>query len=75
LLDAAFAYLNISYPNDEEKFKAKESVNALSLHWRNVGLNITLKAHIMEKHVCNFNEKWGVGEKEESFIEQDTKLG
>ncbi len=29
----------------------------------------------MEKHVCTFNEKWGIGEKEESFIEQGHKLG
>jgi hypothetical protein len=57
LLDAAFAHFNISYPDEIEKLKAKESVAALSRHWRKVGLNVTLKEHIMEKHVCNFNEK------------------
>jgi hypothetical protein len=40
-----------------------------------VGHNVTLKAHIMEKHVCGFNEKWGVGDKEESFIEQGHQVG
>jgi len=36
--------------------------------------NMTLKAHIIGKHVCNFNEKWGIGDKEESFIEQGHNL-
>jgi len=75
LLDAAFAHFNISYPDEIEKLKAKESVTALSGHWGKVGLNVTLKAHIMEKHVCNFNEKWGIGEKEESFIKQRHQVG
>ena len=47
LLDAAFAYLNIYYPNEEEKAKAREAVDALSQYWRKLGLAITLKAHVM----------------------------
>jgi hypothetical protein len=69
LLDAAFAYLNIYYPTMEEKEKTEEAVKALSSHWRNVGLSVSLKAHVMEKHVCEFNSNYGVGDKEESFIE------
>jgi hypothetical protein len=75
LLDAAFAHLNISYPNGEEKAKANKAVCALLAYWRKVGLNVTLKAHIMEKHVCLFNNKWGIGDKEESFIEQGHQVG
>jgi hypothetical protein len=29
----------------------------------------------MEKHVCKFNRKDGIGDKEESFIEQDHQVG
>jgi hypothetical protein len=29
----------------------------------------------MEKHVCGFNEKWGVGDKKELFIEQGHQAG
>ncbi len=29
----------------------------------------------MEKHVCAFNDKWGIGDKEESFIEQGHQVG
>ena len=75
LLDAAFAHLNISYPNEDEKYKARQATLALADLWRKVGLNVTLKAHIMEKHVCAFNDKWGIGDKEESFIEQGHQVG
>jgi len=75
LLDAAFAHLKISYPNGEEKAKASKAVCALLAYRRKVGLNVTLKAHIMEKHVCPFNNKWGIGDKEESFIEQGHQVG
>jgi hypothetical protein len=34
-----------------------------------------LKTHLLEKHVCAFNEKWGVGDKEESFMEQGHQVG
>ena len=75
LIDAAFAYLNIDHPTEDEKKKARESVDALSHYWRSVGLSVTLKAHVMEKHVSEFNDKWGIGEKEESFIEQGHQIG
>jgi len=75
LLDAAFAHLNISYPNGEEKAQANKAVCALLAYWKKVGLNVTLKAHIMEKHLCWFNNKWGMGDKEESFIEQGHQVG
>jgi hypothetical protein len=50
--------------------KAREASQALSRKWREVGLSISLKAHVMELHTCDFNDKFGVGDKEESFIEQ-----
>ena len=34
LLDAAFAYLSILHPTDDEKLKAREAVEGLSKHWR-----------------------------------------
>jgi hypothetical protein len=75
LLDAAFAYLNICYPNDIEKKQATEAVTTLLHVWGKVGLNIILKAHIMEQHACSFNDKQGVGDKEESFVEQGHQVG
>lgn len=75
LLDAAYAYLNVPFPNEECKSKATKATIALAKHWRSAGFNMTLKAHIIEKHVCNFNEKWGIGDKEESFIEQGHQIG
>jgi hypothetical protein len=34
LLDAAFAYLNILHPTDEEKEKAQQAVKTLLKYWR-----------------------------------------
>ena len=75
LLDATFAYLNVLYPMQEEKIKAQEAVETLSRHCRKVGLRMMLKAHVVEKHVNEFIMKWGVGDKEESFIEQGHQIG
>jgi hypothetical protein len=58
-----------------EKANAREAVNALSQHWRKLGLGITLKAHVMEYHLCTFNDKYGIGDKEESFVEQGHQVG
>jgi hypothetical protein len=73
LLDAAFSYLSILQPTEDEK-KAREAVDALSKNWRETGLSISLKVHVMEAHTCDFHEKWGIGDKEESFIEQGLVL-
>jgi hypothetical protein len=75
LLDAAFSYLSIPCPTDDEKKKAREASQALSKKWREVGLSISLKAHVMELHTCDFNDKFGIGDKEESFIEQGHQTG
>jgi hypothetical protein len=76
LLDAAFAYLNILHPTDEEKEMAQQAVKMLMKYWReDAGLSVSLKGHVMEKHVCDFNNTWGVGDKEESFIEQGHQVG
>ncbi len=76
LLDAAFAYLNILHPTDEEKKKAREAVKTLMKYWREeAGLSVSLKGHIMEQHVCDFNDAYGVRDKEESFIEQGHQVG
>jgi hypothetical protein len=41
LLDAAFAYLNILHPTDEEKEKAQQAVETLMKYWREeAGLSI-----------------------------------
>jgi hypothetical protein len=45
-------------------------------YWRNKsGLSVSLKGHVMEKHVCDFNDSYGVGDKEESFVEQGHQVG
>ncbi len=41
LLDAAFYYLNIPHPNNEEKERASEAVKALSSQWRKNKLSVT----------------------------------
>jgi hypothetical protein len=76
LLDAAFSYLNLLHPTDEEKQKARIAVNTLMQFWRNkTGLSVSLKGHVMEKHACNFNDACGLGDKEESFVEQGHQVG
>jgi hypothetical protein len=75
LLDAAFAYLNIIYPNDIEKEQARKATQALIGAWRKAKLSMTLKAHVMECHACQFNDQIGTGDKEESFIEQGHQVG
>jgi hypothetical protein len=74
LLDGAFAYLNIYYPNEVEKKQAKEAVAALSTYWRKIGLSITLKAHVMEQHAYSFNGKFRVVDKEKSLVEQGHQM-
>jgi hypothetical protein len=54
---------------------AREAIDALSKNWRKMGLSIRLKAHVMEVHTSDFHDKWGVGDKEESFIEQGHQIG
>jgi hypothetical protein len=70
LLDAAFAYLSILHPTDDEKLKAREAVEALSKHWRKhrtecdfKSTRATLKAIMLECHICDFHEKWGLWDK------------
>jgi hypothetical protein len=75
LLDVAFYYLNIPHPTDDEKIKAKYAVEALSKQWRDIGLSVTLKAHVMEQHIVACNNNYGIGDKEESFIEQGHQIG
>jgi hypothetical protein len=76
LLDAAFAYLNILHPTDEEKEMAQQAVKTLVKYWReDAGFSVSLKGQVMEKYVCDFNNAWGVGDKEESFIEQGHQVG
>jgi len=36
---------------------------------------ITLKAHVMEHHICNFNDEHGMGDKDNSFIELHHQKG
>jgi hypothetical protein len=72
LLDAAFYYLNIPHPR---KKKAGYAVEAVSKQWRNIRLSVTLKAHIMDQHIVPFNNKYGLGDKEESFIESGHQIG
>jgi hypothetical protein len=52
------------------KAKKREAVNTLSRYWRNtLRLSISLERHTMEKHVCNFNDTYGIKDEEESFVE------
>jgi hypothetical protein len=37
-------------------------------------LSITLKAHVIKHHIVAYNNKYGIGDKEESFIEQGHKF-
>jgi len=77
LVDAAFAYLNMLYPTEDEKQQARQAVNTLMSYWRNkTGLTVSLKGHVMEKHACDFNDSCGgLGDKEESFVEQGHQVG
>jgi hypothetical protein len=52
-----------------------KATDTLLAAWRKANLSIMLKAQIMENHVCDFNEKWGTGDKEELFIEQGHQIG
>lgn len=68
MLDVAFACLNILHPTDEEKEMAQQAVKTLMKYWReDAGLSVSLKGHVMEKHVCDFNNAWGVGDKAYKF--------
>jgi hypothetical protein len=59
----------------KRKKKASQAVNALSKHWKSIGLSVTLKVHVMEQHVVEYNNRNGLGEKEESFVEQGHQVG
>ena len=55
--------------------KASQDVRALSKHWRSLRRSVTLKAHVMEQHVIVYNNRYGLGDKEETFIEQGHQVG
>jgi len=69
------SYLSILQPTEDEKRMAIEAAKALSNNWRKMGLSIRLKVHVMEAHAFDFHDKWNVGDKEESFIEQGHQIG
>jgi len=76
LVDAAFYYLNVLHPTEDEKQEARQAVQTLMTYWRNkAGLTVSLKGHVMEKHACDFNDACGLGDKEESFVEQGHQVG
>ena len=75
LLDAVYGYVNIIEPNTEEKQKLLEAVTSLMASWRENALRLTLKAHLMEHHVCNWNDEHGIGGKDESHIEKGHQEG
>jgi hypothetical protein len=75
LLDADFHYLNKPHPTNDEKAKSSQAIEALTKHWRDISFSITLKAHVMEQHIVVYNNKYGVGNKEESFTEQGHQIG
>jgi hypothetical protein len=43
--------------------------------WRATKLYVTLKVHVMECHVWDFNDKFRTGDTEEFFIKQDLQIG
>jgi len=57
LIDAAMSSLLVIYPSDQENMKVRSFVSALMGQWRQMGLSSTLKAHVMEHHICNFNDE------------------
>ena len=69
LIDVTMSSVLTAYPMQEEKDKVRSFVSSLMTHWQKMGLNITLKAHLMEHHLGCFNDDHGVGDKDESFIE------
>ncbi len=75
MLGAAFAYLNILHPTDKKKM-AQQAVKTLMKYWREeAGLSVSSKGHLMEKYVCDFNNALGIGDTEESSIEQGHQVG
>ena len=70
LIDATMAALMVIYPTKEEKDKAHVLSIKTMLLWQSLGFSVTLKAHIVDHHICDFNDKHGIGDKDENFIEQ-----
>jgi len=64
------AALMVIYPTKEEKDKAHVLSIKTMLLWQSLGFSVTLKAHIVDHHICDFNDKHGIGDKDENFIEQ-----
>ncbi len=50
-------------------------MKALSKQWRDIGLSVTLNASVMEQHIVPFNNKYGLGDKKESYIESGHQIG
>jgi len=55
-----YTYLNASFFNEECKSAPAKASITLANHWRSERFYMTLKAQIVKKHDCKFNEKWGV---------------
>jgi flagellar biosynthesis chaperone FliJ len=59
-----------------EKYKASCAANhGGDYNGRKIQLRVTLKAHVIEQHIVPCNNKYRVGDKEESFIELGHQVG
>ena len=70
IIDAAMAALMVIFPTQEEREKARFLCTKAMMLWRALGFSVTLKAHIIDHHICDFNDEHGIGDKDENFIEQ-----
>jgi hypothetical protein len=69
-IDATVSKLAIINPIVEEMLQAQEACNAMMRAWRKQGFRMTLKAHICEDDLWDWNEACGgLGRMDESFVE------
>jgi len=77
LWDGAFLLARTKYPTSEHSQKYQQFIDAAVIGHVNLGLTITLKVHLMFKHVrCQMdNIKGGLGNKMEDWIEKSHQVG
>jgi hypothetical protein len=74
-MDAVFSLLRTPAPTDLEKQQAKESIKVFETLWLELGISITVKAHILFDHAMDhLNKQGGIADRVEDFIEKHHQI-
>mmetsp|Transcript_2441 Transcript_2441/g.3843 ORF Transcript_2441/g.3843 Transcript_2441/m.3843 type:complete len:192 (-) Transcript_2441:217-792(-) len=76
LMNSTFGFLSVITPTEEEIKEAENAVNETMKLWRELGISVTTKAHLLESHaIFQMRNLRGLGDKREDWIESGHQVG